>query len=177
MAKNKVTEKQLKAYSKVGKITGPINIKFAIEARKKYPDLPYNNIHKRIFRIWRNMKQRCNGCYKEKDIKVCDEWLYFPNFYYWSINNGYADNLTIDRIDNNGNYEPFNCRWITNKEQQHNKNNNVYLTYENKTCCVSEWAEIVGIHKATLLARIKRGWDVEKILYTPPQTRNQFTKK
>lgn len=65
-----------------------------------------------------------------RGITVCDEWLHdFMAFYDWTMNNGYKDSLTIDRIDNNGNYEPNNRRWVTNKEQQRNTRKNVFLTY------------------------------------------------
>ncbi len=87
----------------------------------------------RIYHIYHGMKERCytksNSCYKNyggRGIKVCDEWLHdFMAFYKWSMNNGYDDSLTIDRIDVNGNYEPKNCRWVTNIEQQRNKRNNI----------------------------------------------------
>ncbi|MEE1303121.1 MAG: hypothetical protein UHD64_10100 [Bacteroidales bacterium] len=77
----------------------------------------------RLYRIWRNMKRRCNDKnfkayknYGEKGIKICFEWLEFENFYNWAIFNGYRDDLTIDRINVNGDYEPNNCQWITRSE-------------------------------------------------------------
>jgi len=82
----------------------------------------------RLHRIWLAMKNRCRNPnffeyhrYGGRGIKVCDEWQEFLPFYNWAITNGYKDNLTIDRIDNDGNYEPSNCRWATIQEQNANK--------------------------------------------------------
>lgn len=79
--------------------------------------------YERVYRIWIAMKQRCRNPNNEqfkyyglRNIKVCEEWEIFQSFYEWSYNNGYSENLEIDRIDNNGNYEPSNCQWITHKE-------------------------------------------------------------
>lgn len=82
----------------------------------------------RLYRCWADMKRRCltpgNSSFKwygERGISVCIEWLDFDVFKNWALQNSYSDNLTIDRIDVNGNYEPGNCRWITIQEQQKNK--------------------------------------------------------
>ena len=93
--------------------------------------------------------------YGGRGIKICDEWLSdFRKFYYWSINNGYKDELTIDRIDVNGNYEPSNCRWTTQKVQQNNRTNNHNITYNGETHTMKQWAERLGIKYKTLERRI-----------------------
>lgn len=107
------------------------------------------------------MKERCYcpSYHKYKDygargIKICQEWLDdFMNFYNWAIGNGYQENLTIDRIDVNGNYEPDNCRWLSNLEQQRNKQNNRKATFNELTYCLSEWSEILDMPYKTLFWR------------------------
>lgn len=145
----------------------------------------------RLHSIHSNMKNRCyNQKFKEyknyggRGITVCAEWLnpekikikgtYISNtskglvaFKKWALENGYSDELTLDRIDPNGNYEPSNCRWITRKEQSNNKTNNHYITYKGKTQSLSKWSEELGIRYQKLVDRFwKLGWDVERALTT-----------
>lgn len=134
----------------------------------------------RLYRIWHSMKCRCyyegDKCYNAygaKGIKVCIEWLEsFAVFRNWALANGYAENLTIDRIDVNGDYTPENCRWATNAEQANNRTDTVFLTYKGTTKPLTEWANEMGIDRGVLYARIKHyGWPVEKALLTPLRKR------
>ena len=132
---------------------------------------------KRIYRIYKGMISRCYNKsdkrnyskYGERGIKVCPEWqgengLF--NFIDWSYNNGYSDDLSIDRIDPNGNYEPSNCRWADNITQANNKTNNIKLTYKGITKTVPQWSREVGLSVSNIRSRIKLGWTVEQILET-----------
>ena len=81
------------------------------------------------------------------------------------LENGYQDNLTLDRIDANGNYEPSNCRWVSMKEQSLNKRSNHLITYNGETLTITQWADRLGIDKRVLFARINDyHWDIEKAL-------------
>lgn len=125
----------------------------------------------RISVIWSGMKQRCNHNKNHyENVLYCDEWNDFMNFYEWSMNNGYSDELTLDRIDVTGNYEPSNCRWVSQKVQQNNRTNNTIYSFNGEEHTLSEWSDITGIGRSTLSARIlKLKWSVEKALSTPLQ--------
>ncbi len=127
----------------------------------------------RLYRVYYNIKKRCYNhkdennynYYGERGITMCDEWRNdFMSFYNWAMNNGYSDNLTIDRIDVDGNYEPSNCRWITMKQQGRNKRNNKVYTIKGNTRCLSEWCEILGLKYQCVWKRLNRGWSIEKAL-------------
>ncbi len=115
----------------------------------------------RLYNIWRGIKYRCTdpncSCYSHyggRGIAMCNEWLQsFDAFRQWSMQNGYSDNLTVDRIDNNGNYCPSNCRWITHSEQQRNRNNNIRIEHDGESKTISEWSRILGISDKTLYKR------------------------
>lgn len=127
----------------------------------------------RLYKTWQGIKKRCYNTsnrdyihYGGRGIAVCDEWRNsYLTFKDWAINNGYSDNLTIDRIDVNGNYEPNNCRWVTMKQQARNSSHNRYVTINNKTHCLSEWCEILNLNYRNVLNRINNlGWTVSEAL-------------
>lgn len=118
----------------------------------------------RIYGIWNGMKNRCSNentssyyRYGARGITVCDEWLNnFQSFYDWAMENGYRDDLTIDRIDNDNGYSPDNCRWITMHEQNRNKCNNRKITCRGITKIVADWAIVLGIGKEILAYKLNR---------------------
>lgn len=118
----------------------------------------------RLNKIYNGMIDRCYKekryvyrLYGERGIKVCPAWLKDPKkFEEWSMNNGYAKNLTIDRINVNGDYCPENCRWVDNKIQQRNKRNNRYIFYNGERKCLSEWCECMNLSKSAISHRVER---------------------
>lgn len=144
--------------------------------KRKYVGFNYKNpSEKRIYLIWHDMKRRCYqpqnkrySRYGGRGIRICAEWLdNFQAFFDWSMANGYSPELTIDRIEKDGNYEPSNCRWATKYEQANNRSNNHFITYNGETKTMKEWSDTVGISYYALRQRINRGWDIEKALLTP----------
>ena len=131
----------------------------------------------RIQNIFLHMKDRCyNPNFKEykhyggRGITICDEWQ-TPHswkggraFKKWALENGYADNLTLDRIDVNKGYRPENCRWVSMKEQQNNKRNNRLISYNGKTQTIALWCEELELPFSTVKNRLNRGLPVEKVL-------------
>lgn len=119
--------------------------------------------NKRLRNILSGMKTRCSNPnhkdyknYGARGIKVCDEWLNDTDlFIKWVLNNGYQDNLTIERIDNNGDYNPDNCKWATVKEQQSNTRNNRMLTINGESNTLQQWADKTSLNKTTIHERIK----------------------
>lgn len=144
----------------------------------------HNLSNHRIYKIWENMKSRCYRKttinyerYGGRGIKVCNEWQQFEPFNDWAIKNGYKEDLTLDRIDVNGNYEPDNCRWLSVKEQNRNTRTNRLITYKGETHCVSEWAEILGINAKLIYDRLRKNWTIEEVLETPLLRKNKVGHK
>jgi hypothetical protein len=131
----------------------------------------------RLYSIWLGMRSRCNSkthasyrLYGGRGIKVCSEWDDFSTFRQWALANGYEPNLTIDRIDVNGNYCPENCRWADWETQCYNKTNTRFLTYKGETKPLRIWAKQFGIKPSTLRGRLDiMGWSVDKALETAVQ--------
>lgn len=128
---------------------------------------------KKLYYVWKSMIRRCYNTkeshyssYGGRGIKVCDAWKSdCKPFYEWALSSGYAEGLSIDRINVDGNYEPSNCQWISMLKQQFNKRNNHTLTYDGKTQTITEWALEIGVKQKTLLSRINDyGWSVERAL-------------
>ena len=133
----------------------------------------------RIYKIWADMKNRCTNVnnrsysdYGGRGITFCEEWDKFENFYKWSKESGYSDNLTIDRINVDGNYEPDNCRWDTYKQQNDNRRNNIYIEYNNETITLKELSRQTGINYQTLLRRYNKGDRNEKLIRSISKTKS-----
>lgn len=126
----------------------------------------------RLRTLWGGMKSRCyakqNIAYKhygERGITVCDEWLNdFENFYEWAITHGYCSYLTIDRIDVNGNYEPSNCRWVSQRKQANNKRNTIYITCYGQRMTLTEAARKYGLDANWLRRQYQKpNFDFDKL--------------
>lgn len=132
----------------------------------------------RLYSIWKAMKVRCYNqnfrAYKRyggRGITVCDEWLHdFPAFREWALQNGYRDDLTIDRIDNNKGYSPENCRWASYKTQANNTRRNIVVTIDGEEATIAEFCEKRGISPFLIYDRITRlGWTPERAFNEPPR--------
>lgn len=148
-------------------------------AKRRYT---HNASKTRLYQVWSDMKQRCNNKnvsefknYGQRGITVCDEWHDFVPFKEWAEANGYDENAphhqcTLDRIDVNGNYEPSNCRWISQKEQCNNTRRNVFVEVNGENLTISQWSEKLNIPVNTLRKRYSKGWRGEKFI-SPPDKR------
>lgn len=129
-----------------------------------------------LYNVWIGIKKRCYSVndkyydrYGGRGIKMCDEWRNnFELFYHWALKNGWQKGLHIDRIENDGNYSPENCRCVTNAMNQKNRRNNIKITFNNKVMILSDVARLKGINIRTLWDRIfKWEWDIDKAIETP----------
>ncbi len=121
------------------------------------------------------MRNRCSNprthefyLYGGRGIKICEEWSDYKVFHEWAMSHGYEDDLSIERKNNNGNYEPENCEWIPKAKQAGNRQTSVLVKYKGKEKTLAGWSRETGIPYATLWTRIrKQGWSVERALTTP----------
>lgn len=141
----------------------------------------------RLYSIWKTAKSRCLNR-KDKDFykygargkTMCEEWLGengLRHFIEWSLENGYAENLTLDRINGNKGYSPTNCRWATMEEQQNNRSDNRLITYNGETHTIAQWARIKGVQHGSLLGRINHGWSAEEALTVPMSKKTEEEQK
>jgi hypothetical protein len=139
----------------------------------------------RLFSIWQDMKNRCKNPniknyknYGERGIRVCDEWINsFEMFWNWAVNNGYQQNLTIDRINSNGNYNPENCRWADDITQSNNKRVCNYITINGVTKTATEWGRENGISGKLVMQRMKAGWPQDELFSPVTPTRRKHKRR
>jgi len=128
--------------------------------------------HHPLYMVHHMIKARCynkrNKDYKHygaRGIEMCPEWKEdFQTFYDWAMANGYEEGLTVDRVNNDGPYEPSNCQLIGQAAQKRNTRRSRMLTYKGKTQCMAAWAREAGVHPENLLYRLSNGWSVEEAL-------------
>lgn len=149
---------------------------YETQMQNRHDNTKHGYAHKEpLYGVWKSMKARCYNpannraqFYLGKGIVVCDEWRNdYEVFRKWAYENGYRKGLSIDRINNDGNYEPSNCRWATARMQTNNQSRNRMLTYNGETFTMSEWAEKLNISYGTINHRVQRGWSMERIVNTP----------
>lgn len=130
----------------------------------------------RIYGVWQDMHARCSNPqnpsfkhYGGRGITVCDEWQSPEPFMKWAFTNGYVEGLDIDRINNNGNYEPRNCRFVTRSVNCRNKRTNVFLEAFGERKCVADWVNDsrCAVADKTLRERISHGWEPERAITEP----------
>lgn len=139
----------------------------------------------RLYRVWIGMKGRCNNCknkaysyYGGRGIKVCQDWNEsYALFRDWALANGYQENLTIDRIDVNGNYCPENCRWVSMKVQMNNTRANRRITLNGETKTMAEWSESTGLSYETIRNRTIKGKPADEVLQMPKAGREKCGNK
>ena len=132
----------------------------------------------KLFGVWAAMHNRCNNprypqfaLYGGRGVQVCDEWGAFECFELWALSAGYAEGLSIDRVNNDGHYEPTNCRWTDAYVQGANKRNNRHITHEGATRTLSEWARHGGIPTNVLHSRLRNGWPMSRAIAEPHRAR------
>ena len=132
----------------------------------------------RLYRIWKGMKNRCYNPkvheyenYGGRGIRVCAEWQSFEAFRDWALQNGYSEDLTIERKDSSGMYEPSNCTWIPLTDQGKNTRRIRYIEYGGRKMSLADWSKELGGGPNLVTTRLQRGWTEEAAVTTPPEKR------
>jgi hypothetical protein len=143
---------------------------------RKTTRLTHGKCKTKAYRSWKKMRDRCfnpNDTYYHnyggRGINVCDRWNDFQNFF--DDMGERPENRSLDRINNDGDYEPANCRWATKDQQEKNKRSNKRIVFEGKSMIGVEWAKELNMDYSTLLTRLRRGWTVERAFTTPVKTK------
>ncbi len=132
----------------------------------------HNLTNHKLYKTWYDMKNRCMNSklrayknYGGRGIKVCEEWrCNFRSFYFWAVNFGYRPELTLDRIDVNGDYSPENCKWSTYLEQNQNKRNVIQIEHKGSVKTVAAFARDNGVSKHVLYKKLKKGLSIQEIM-------------
>ena len=134
--------------------------------------------HVKLYKVWAGIKQRCcnpRNCryadYGGRGISLCDEWMGYESFAAWAERSNYEDGLDIDRIDNNGGYNPNNCRFVPRVINCRNKRDNVFLDLGGDRKTIAEWAETTGLSPNTIQKRLCMGWSARDAILLPSGTR------
>lgn len=135
----------------------------------KFVNIKHGCTKTRLYNIWASIKSRCsnknNKYYGGRGISICEEWKHsFVAFKEWALRHGYDDALSIDRIDNDGNYEPSNCRWATEIEQANNMSCNKKIAYKGECRTVSEWCYEYKLSKNAVYKHLRKGKSFYEIL-------------
>lgn len=149
--------------------------------RKEHHPQKHGGCHTKLYMVWMAMRKRCYNPndvdyprYGGRGILVCKEWNDdYSSFNCWAHSNGYTDGLEIDRIDNDGNYEPSNCRWITHKEQYNNRSTNIWIEYNGERKRLLDLCDMSGLDHRVVYSRYRNGWSAEEIIGTPYKTKRK----
>lgn len=138
-------------------------------------EIKHGESRTKLYKVWAQMKRRCNvkidEHYKDyggRGITVCKEWEEYMPFRDWAVSNGYNDKLSLDRINNDGDYCPTNCRFVSYKTQERNRRTNLLIEANGQTKTLAEWAEITGIGSSTIRWRIVNGWNADDAVSIAP---------
>lgn len=167
--------------SELSRERGQESVVAAQQARVTHGYSRKGNIHP-LWNVWYAMKQRCYRkesdayrFYGARSIQVCSEWMDSGTFIEWSLSNGWESGLQIDRINNDEDYSPSNCRFVTPKENSRNRRNNRLISYQDRMMTIAELSELTGIEQSKIISRLKNNWPIEDVV-NPNRIRHWYRK-